>query len=121
MSDKERDELAMELFIVDNHKQSREQSVVDWEWFTESPKFGVRVENYKTTADGLIAAGYRKPRTITTAEELDALPQWSAILDGQGDVAQKLNGRWHFPETAAEGASKVIKYGPVTLIHEPAA
>lgn len=60
MSDKERDELAMELFIADNHKQSREQSVVDWEWFTETPKFGVRVENYKTTADGLIAAGYGK-------------------------------------------------------------
>lgn len=70
-------------------------------------------------AESIIAAGYRKPRTITTSEELDTLPQWSAILDGQGDVAQKLNGRWHFPETAAEGASKVIKHGPVTLIHEP--
>lgn len=71
-------------------------------------------------ADAIIAAGYRKPRTITTVEELDALPNWSAILDDSGDVAQKLSGWWHFPETSPVGSSKVLKYSAtVTVIHEP--
>jgi hypothetical protein len=35
-------------------------------------------------ADAILAAGYRKPRTVTTAEELDALPVGSVILDPAG-------------------------------------
>ena len=35
-------------------------------------------------AGAILAAGYRKPRTITTAEELDALPAKSVILDRSG-------------------------------------
>lgn len=31
-------------------------------------------------ADDILAAGYRRPRTITTAEELDALAEGSAVL-----------------------------------------
>lgn len=82
---------------------------------------GYVLHEHRDVAKLLIAAGWTKLRTLTTVEELDALPQWSAILDSQGDVAQKLNGRWHFPETAPEGASKVIKYGTVTVLYEPTA
>lgn len=72
-------------------------------------------------ADAILAAGYRKPRTITTVEELRALPDGSAILDSSGDVGQKLSEWWYFPETAPMGSSKVAKYGPVTALHEPQA
>ena len=34
----------------------------------------------------ILAAGYRKPRTITTVEELDDLGRNSAILAGNGTV-----------------------------------
>lgn len=56
---------------------------------------------------------------LNTAEGLDALPDGSAILDGSGDVGQKLSGWWHFPETAPMGSSKVAKYGPATVLHIP--
>lgn len=70
----------------------------------------------------VIALEAAEPRTITTVEELDALPNWSAILDDSGDVAQKLSGWWHFPETSPVGPSKVLKYSAsVTVIHEPEA
>lgn len=32
----------------------------------------------------ILAAGYRKPKQVTTAEELDALPAKSVILDSEG-------------------------------------
>jgi hypothetical protein len=35
-------------------------------------------------AESATAAGYRKPRTVTTAEELDALPVGSVLLDPIG-------------------------------------
>lgn len=65
----ERDELARELFIADIFNQPREQSVIDWNWFNETPRFTVRVEHYKTQADHLLAAGYRRPRTIDSTSE----------------------------------------------------
>ena len=112
----QRDELAREIFISDNSHARR--AVMEAEWSERSGGYQYAF----WIADGLIAAGWTKPRIITTAEELDALPQWSAILDGVGDVAQKLNGRWHFPETAPMGASKVLKYGAsVTVLYEPTA
>lgn len=88
---------------------------------TESALYGYS-EGVEHALDTVWAKGYRKPRTITTAEELDALPDWSAILDSSGDVAQKLSGWWHFPETSRMGPSKVLKYSStVTVLHEPEA
>jgi hypothetical protein len=60
-----RDELALELFIADNSRQSRARSIVDFE------RLGGETYTHRL-ADAVLAAGYRKPRTITTAEELDA-------------------------------------------------
>lgn len=70
------------------------------------------------TADALLAAGYRKPRTITTAEELDALPEGSAVLDNDHDVSTKHDGRWHGYEMNPLGSAKYAKYGPFAVLHE---
>ena len=42
-------------------------------------------QDYKLT-DELLAAGYSKPRTITTAEELDALGRGASVLDAGQNV-----------------------------------
>ena len=77
MSDNERDELADELqqFAL-THDREDGRTWADY-------------------ADALLAAGYRKPRTITTPEELDALPVGSIILDVENDAWQKMtSGSW---------------------------
>ena len=56
----QRDELARELFIADNSNQSREQSIVDWEWFEATDNYRGRIQHYKDMAAGMIAAGYSK-------------------------------------------------------------
>ena len=48
-----------------------------------SREFGPAKQDFDL-ADELISAGYSKPRTITTAEELDALPSGSVVLDRRG-------------------------------------
>ena len=40
-------------------------------------------------AHTVLAAGYRKPRTITTAEELDALPFESVIRDADSHLLER--------------------------------
>lgn len=52
-----RDELAQEIFLTDNHK-FRDQAAKEWD-ASERPEYVYGI------ADGLIAAGYRKPRTVT--------------------------------------------------------
>jgi hypothetical protein len=42
------------------------------------------------TATAILAAGYHKPRTIATAEELDALPEDSVVLDDTRASHQRL-------------------------------
>ena len=54
----------------------------------ETPVF----EGDQRTANALLAAGYRKPRAITTVEELDALPYGTAVAHDEGwgiTVAQR--------------------------------
>lgn len=48
----------------------------------ETPVF----EGDQRTADAILAAGYRKPRTITTVEELDRLGRGSTIVEPGGCV-----------------------------------
>jgi len=75
-----RDDLALEIFIGDNSNQSRKQSIVDWEWFHETARFRSRIEHYEVMADAILAAGYRKPRTITTVEEIRELPALTIVV-----------------------------------------
>jgi hypothetical protein len=40
-------------------------------------------------AEAVLAAGYRKPRTVSTDEELDALPVGSVVDGGTGFIYEK--------------------------------
>lgn len=53
-------DLALELFIGDNHKQSRESSIRDWEYFHTEGTFQGRVQHYKDMAAHALCIGYRK-------------------------------------------------------------
>jgi hypothetical protein len=79
-------------------------------------------------ADAILAAGYRKPRTITTVEELDALPNGSVVLsqvyrhylNGMDISFQRWeDGLWH--RGARSSDTHPDNFLPVTVIHEPAA
>ena len=115
----QRDELALELFIADNSGQPRESSLEDWAWFAETGKQRGEVQHYKDMAAGMIAAGYRKPRAITTVAELDALPKGSVVLDGDVCV-RRADGRWKVSDLAGVYASAEITL-PATVLWEPEA
>jgi hypothetical protein len=73
----ERDELAKAVFVADNYNATDDVTLSDWEALVESDgdaSYAHRI------AQGLIQAGYRRPRTITTVEELNALPAGSILL-----------------------------------------
>ncbi|UDL14889.1 hypothetical protein PP357_gp42 [Arthrobacter phage Sarge] len=75
-------------------------------------------------ADAVLAAGYRKPRTITTQEELDALPEGVMVWTDAGFYLKErlmhgistwvtTNERWYFK-------TEDIPL-PATVLHEPEA
>lgn len=80
-------------------------------------------------ADAILAAGYSKPRTITTIDELDALPDRSLIETRGGVVFQKYAGwfakgenGWHRP--GYEWTERTRNFDdevhqPLTVIHTP--
>ena len=78
------------------------------------------------TADAILAAGYSKPRTITTAEELDALPIGSVILsetyrhyaDGTLISFQRnQDGHWYRGARARD--THPDNFLPATVLYEP--
>ena len=77
-------------------------------------------------ADDVIAAGYRKPRTVTTAAELDALPVGTVVLVKQPEdvrgysYQQGPSGRW-YGAAASIGALAIQLMFPgstATVLHE---
>ena len=72
----QRDELALDIFLADNARQPEAEALVDWE---TALHITAGITYAHGIADGLIAKGYSKPRTITTVEELDALPRGSVV------------------------------------------
>jgi hypothetical protein len=73
-------------------------------------------------ADAILAAGYKKPRAITTVEELEALPVGSVILDTDPDTCRKNEyGRWNSLDDPEESFSSRSLLGslPATVLHEP--
>jgi hypothetical protein len=75
-------------------------------------------------ADAILAAGYSKPRTITTAEELDGLDVGTVVMDGQGEVARKLAYGWRvlvsesgFDAWLSDPLEET--YLPAIVLHEP--
>jgi hypothetical protein len=70
----------------------------------------------------LSTLGYSKPRTITTAEELDALPVGSVILDGSGLSLHKNEFTGWVASNGAKniGAEMLLREAlPATVLYEP--
>jgi hypothetical protein len=76
-------------------------------------------------ADVILAAGYRKPRTVTTVEELDALPDDSAVRDAQGFIYVKCHGfgdpgfPWWESTGEQRGFTAGHAYLPATVLYTP--
>ncbi|UVF61009.1 hypothetical protein SEA_SAKAI_46 [Arthrobacter phage Sakai] len=79
-------------------------------------------------ADAILAAGFRKPRAITTAEELDKLGAKSVILDAHGtpwvcdgDPAQPWASVCEDPQGGPIWEDSEDIALPATVMHEPEA
>ena len=73
----EREALAKAVFVADNYNATDDVTLSDWEALVESDgdaSYAHRI------AQGLIQAGYRRPRTITTVEEIKDLPALAVVL-----------------------------------------
>lgn len=74
--------------------------------------------NPQGAADAILAAGYRKPRTVTTVEELDALPEGTIILDTDPDALVTDGTAWRsllVPDCALRSSAVGL---PATVLHE---
>jgi len=74
----------------------------------------------RAIADDLLAAGYKKPRTVTTVEELDALPSDAVIRSVYGGVFVKDGGWWAETGTRDKSLSADLDR-PATVLHEGSA
>lgn len=72
-------------------------------------------------ADDIVAADYRKPRTVTTVEELAKLPDTAVIRDKFGDVNERRAGKWCGYEQAPLSDQRMGKYLPATVLDEATA
>ncbi|MDF3308745.1 hypothetical protein P3H15_27380 [Rhodococcus sp. T2V] len=71
-------------------------------------------------ADAILATGYRKPRTVTTIEELDALPLLTVIRDSDGSVHERLE--WDYGpalQWTSDGAEDMHPKLPATVLYTP--
>lgn len=69
-------------------------------------------------ADAILAAGYRKPRTITTVKELDALELRSVVRDRDGEPFELTDNGWRY-WMYEESFSSLELSLPATVLHEP--
>jgi hypothetical protein len=83
------------------------------------------LDEWEMIADAILAAGYSKPRTITTVEDLDALPVGTVVLSdayrrhvGDWQVAFQRwdDGDWHRGGRAAHTLPDYII--PATVLYE---
>lgn len=75
-----------------------------------------RTQDVQKAEDAILAAGYRRPRQVTTVEELDALPEGTTIVD----QAERLT----LEETSIQYLEWVDRHGnachvelPATVLH----
>ena len=88
--------------------------------------FVSRPKAYDGRADAILAAGYRKPRTITTVEELDALPDGTIILSEVGGCWEAGEWRGHGMNWWKEPGRREIAHSedlalPATVLYTPEA
>ncbi|MCZ4649502.1 hypothetical protein O4106_22015 [Rhodococcus pyridinivorans] len=89
----ERDELARDLGNALDASSDEYFGYSDTKsvsWTTLDGKWDLR-----ETADHLIAAGYRKPRSITTETELDELPDDAVLRGANGHISVIHRGTWN--------------------------
>ncbi|NWL34473.1 hypothetical protein [Paenarthrobacter nitroguajacolicus] len=83
----ERDEIARDIL------DGRINAAIE-EWDAAKPgAFPAHVAAH--VADGLCADGYRKPRTVATIEDLDALPFEAVIRDAEGHALERWGDAEH--------------------------
>jgi hypothetical protein len=68
------------------------------------------------TVDDILAAGYQRPRTITTVEELDALPAGTIIRDPLPCIKWG-SGMWGTFSGDSVGSNRIDF--PATVLYEP--
>ncbi|WP_144627596.1 hypothetical protein [Arthrobacter woluwensis] len=68
----------------------------------------------------VLAAGYRKPRLVSTAAELDKLPVGSVVLDTDGDVyTMGRDKTWIGTGYESFTSSQTLAHwGPITVLDE---
>lgn len=123
----DRQELAHALAMCDDYDGCFER-VDEWEATPEDERRDVEypASDYEDCqwwlrrADVVLAAGWRKPREITTIEELEALPTGTVVLDGGRHSYQKS----HISGWTGCDATTVYRDGdllelPVTVLWEP--
>ena len=72
-------------------------------------------------ADVLLAAGYSKPRTITTVEELDALPFGSVVIDrSEWVLCKRDERRYAVAGSAGQYSAATIEF-PAAVLFTPEA
>lgn len=80
----------------------------------------------RISADAVLAAGYVKHRTITTVEELDALPVESVVRDASGMVFEKdcvvvrAGENWWLETGSSRHYDNTPIDLPATVLHEGA-
>lgn len=72
------------------------------------------------TADAVRAAGYRRPRTITTEEERQALPDLAVVRTAAGTIACVFGGAANFFGTELTAPISVLAL-PIVILFDPAA
>lgn len=70
-------------------------------------------------ADAILAAGYSKPRQVSTVAELEGLPDGSVIRDKFNDVSERRAGYWCGYDTAPLSDQIVKKYLPAAVLYTP--
>ena len=76
-------------------------------------------------AASILAAGYTKPRQVSTVEELDALPVGSVAIEADGYIARRFPGGWRVLVTEPHrspwlsGTLEDVRL-PATVLYSPA-
>lgn len=87
--------------------------------FEADPGGDINTSTARRIADAVLAL--LQPHTITTAEELDALPAGSIIRDSEGDACEKseaLSERWWVAGYMVSSPSQEVTL-PATLLWSP--
>lgn len=86
-----------------------------------SRRHGIITSQSKDAADELIHAGYRKPCTVTTADEMNSLPVGSIVMDVDGEPWRKMRPNlWASRDSCEESATVFWTHSEIhpTVLHE---